>query len=114
MFGRNSSLPLSLLLQAERQARIDGLVVKARMHAAMRNLPQWLSALRAWRARRARALADERRMRNAIGELHQLDDRALADIGIARCGIEFAVRHGRPHAPAIATTIFADRTCDGH
>ena len=30
--------------------------------------------------------------------LHQLDDRTLADIGITRCGIEYAVRHGRPHA----------------
>ena len=29
MFDRNNSLPLSLFLQAERQARLDSLVIKA-------------------------------------------------------------------------------------
>ena len=113
MFDRNSPLPLSPLLQAVRQARIDGVVVKARIRAAMRSLAQWLSALDAWRTQRARERVDERRVRNAIREFHQLDDRALADIGIAPCGIEFAVRHGRPHIPAIEATIFGGRTCDG-
>src|SRR5262245_29359378 len=93
MFDRNNSLPLSLLLPAERHARIDNL-----SRGAMRRLAEWLSALGAWGTRLARNLADERLVRNAIRELHQLDDRALADIGITRCGIESAVRHGRPQA----------------
>jgi len=36
-------------------------------------------------------LAAERLLRSAIRELHQLDDRTLADIGITRCEIEYAV-----------------------
>jgi uncharacterized protein YjiS (DUF1127 family) len=87
-----------LFLQAERQARLDGLVIKACMRGTMSRLAEWLRALGTWGTRLARDLADERLLRNAIRELHQLDDRTLADIGIPRCGIEFAVRHGRPHA----------------
>src|SRR5262249_19768638 len=102
MFDRNNSLPLSLLLQAERHARIDRLAVKARMRSAMRRLAEWLGALGAWTSRLARNRADERLLRSAIRELHQLDDRALADIGITRGEIEFTVRHGRPHALARA------------
>ena len=34
--------------------------------------------------------------RRAIRELHSFDGRTLADIGITRGEIEFAVRHGRP------------------
>jgi uncharacterized protein YjiS (DUF1127 family) len=95
MFDSNS-LPLSLFLQAERQARLDSLVIKACMRGTMSRLAEWLRALGAWGTRLARDLADERLLRNAIRELHQLDDRTLADIGIPRCGIEFAVRNGLP------------------
>jgi uncharacterized protein YjiS (DUF1127 family) len=100
MLHGNNSLPLSLFLQAERQARPDSLVIKACMHGTMSRLAQWLSALGTWGTRLARNLADERLRRCAIRELHQLDDRTLADIGITRCGVEYAVRHGRPHAVA--------------
>ena len=85
---RNNSLPLSLFLQ----------VVKACMHGTMTRLAQWLSALGTWGTRLACNLADEWLTRCVIRELHQLDDRTLADIGITRCGIDYAVRHGRPHA----------------
>ena len=95
MFDRNDSLPLSLFLQGERQARLDSLVIKACMCGTMSRLAEWLSALGAWGTRLACNLADEWLMRCVIRELHQLDDRTLADIGITRCGIEFAVRHGR-------------------
>jgi len=95
---RNNSLPLSLFLQAERQARLDNLVIKACMRSTMSRLAEWLSALGTWGTRLACNLADEWLMRCVIRELHQLDDRTLADIGIPRCGIEYAVRHGRPHA----------------
>ena len=116
MFDRNNSLLQSLLLPAERQVRIDSLVIRDCMRGTMRRLAQWLGALGAWGVRLARNLADERLVRNAIRELHQLDDRTLADIGITRCGIESAVRNGRPLRAAIsvrAATIFGDRTCDG-
>src|SRR5262245_66445952 len=44
MFDRNNSLPLSLLLPAERHARIHNLIIKACMRGAMRRLAEWLSA----------------------------------------------------------------------
>jgi len=83
-----------LSLQAERQARLDSLVIKARMGGTMSRLAEWLSALGAWGSRLARDLADERLLRRAIRELH----RTLADIGITRREIESVVRHGRLHA----------------
>ena len=98
MFDRSHSFPLSSFLPAERQPRIDSAVIKARMRATMRRLAQWLGALGAWGTRLRRDRADARLLRSAIRELRQLDDRALADIGITRGGIEFAVRHGRPQA----------------
>ena len=98
MFDGNNSLPLSLFLQAERQARVDSLVIKACMRGTMSRLAEWLSALGTWGTRLAYNLADEWLLRCVIRELHQLDDRTLADIGITRCGIDYAVRHGRPHA----------------
>src|SRR5262245_20052109 len=57
MLQRNDSMRLSLSLPAERQPRIDSLVVKARMRATMRSLAEWLSALGAWRTRLGRDLA---------------------------------------------------------
>jgi uncharacterized protein YjiS (DUF1127 family) len=116
MFDRNNSLPLSLFLQAERQARLDTLVIKACMRGIMSGLAEWLSALGRWATRLARNLAHERLLRSAIRELHQLDDRTLADIGITRCGIEYTVHHGRAPRLAIserAATIFGGCTCDG-
>ena len=98
MFDRNNSLPLSLFLQAERQARLDSLVIKACMRGTMSRLAEWLTALGKRGTRLARNLADEWLLRCVIRELHQLDDRTLADIGMTRCGIEYVVRHGRPHA----------------
>jgi uncharacterized protein YjiS (DUF1127 family) len=98
MFDRNDSLPLSLFLQGERQARLDSLVIKACMRGTMSRLAEWLTAPGTWGTRLVRNLADEWLLRSVIRELHHLDDRTLADIGITRCEIEYAVRHGRPHA----------------
>ena len=59
MFDRNNSLPLSLFLQAERQARLDSLVIEACMRGTMSRLTmsrlaEWLRALArgapGWRA----------------------------------------------------------------
>src|SRR5262245_3139362 len=94
MLQRNDPMPLSLF---ERHTRLEpSLVINDCMRGTMRRLAEWRSALGAWGARLARHRADERLLRNAIRELHQLDDRTLADIGVTRCGIESAVRHGRP------------------
>ena len=95
MFDRNNSLPLSLFLQAERQARLDNFVIKACMRGTMSRLAEWLSALGTWGTRLARNLADEWLLR-CVRELHQLDDRTLADIGITRGEIESALRNGLP------------------
>src|SRR5260221_14532548 len=67
-----------------------------RIRGTMSRLAEWLSALGTWGTRLARDLADERLLRSAIRELHQLDDRMLADIGITRGEVESAVRNGLP------------------
>ena len=45
--------------------------------------------------RPARAVADWYRTRRAVSGLKALDDRLLRDIGLCRCGIDYAVRFGR-------------------
>jgi hypothetical protein len=40
--------------------------------------------------------AEEKEFRRAIRELRAFSDRELRDLGIARAGIESAVRHGHP------------------
>jgi uncharacterized protein YjiS (DUF1127 family) len=92
-------MPLSLFLQAERDTRIErSIIINDCMRGTICEFAEWLSALGAWGTRLARNLADEWLLRCVIRELHQLDDRTLADIGMTRCGIEYVVRHGRPHA----------------
>jgi uncharacterized protein YjiS (DUF1127 family) len=97
MFERNNSVPLSSFVQAERLARVErGLVIKACMRGTMRRFAEWLRVLGVLSIRLARDLAAKRVLRSAIRELHQLDDRMLADIGITRGEIESAVRNGLP------------------
>src|SRR5262245_34665551 len=68
-------------------------------------------------------LAAESRRRRAIRELQALDSRALADIGITRGEIEFAVRNGHPRLwdgdrPSVsepkAPTVERDRAAAAH
>ena len=116
MLQRNDSMPPFLFLKVAQHARIErGLAINDCMRGTIRKLAEWRSALGAWGTRLARDWTARRLLRNAIRELHQLDDRALADIGITRGEIEFAVRHGRPHAakPVRTATIFGGCTCDG-
>jgi uncharacterized protein YjiS (DUF1127 family) len=97
MFERNNSVPLSSFFQAERQARIERrLLIKASMRDTMHRFAEWLRVLCVLSIRLARDLAAKRVLRSAIRELHQLDDRMLADIGITRGEIESAVRNGLP------------------
>jgi uncharacterized protein YjiS (DUF1127 family) len=58
-------------------------------------LTRWLGAK--FKTRYGAIVAQMRR-RRAIRELHALDDRALADIGIGRGDITNVVRFGRPPA----------------
>jgi uncharacterized protein YjiS (DUF1127 family) len=51
-------------------------------------LASWVNRLIAWFEAR-------RRIRRAVDELMALDDRTLADIGLTRGEILYAVRHGR-------------------
>ena len=53
-----------------------------------------------WRGAVAAIAASKER--RAIRELHTFDGRTLADIGITRGEIEFAVRHGRPRQAKVA------------
>src|SRR5258708_20150224 len=77
-----------------------------RIRGTMSRLAEWLSALGTWGTRLARDLADERLLRSAIRELHQLDDRTLADIGITRCRLQYPVRPRPP--PPLATPLIRD------
>jgi uncharacterized protein YjiS (DUF1127 family) len=96
MFERNHCA-LSSFLQAERRTRIErNLLIEACLRGTMRRFVEWVGVLGAWGIHLTRELAAERLLRSAIRELHQLDDRTLADIGVTRGGIESAVRNGRP------------------
>ena len=97
MLERNNSVPLSSFVQAERLARVErGFVIKACVRGTMRRFAEWLRVLGVLSIRLARDLAAKRVLHRAIRELHQLDDRMLADIGISRGEIEPAVRNGLP------------------
>ncbi len=83
-------------------------VAKARMQSTLLTMGRaWVEdkgysyeALRggvsAWPWRKpAEVVAKEKHMNRMIRELKSYNDRELRDIGIARCEIEYAVRHGR-------------------
>jgi uncharacterized protein YjiS (DUF1127 family) len=92
----NSSPPISSF-ELQRQASIErNLAIAAGTRAAMRATTKWLRVLVLRGRQMARDWAAERRRRRAIRELERLDDRALKDIGVRRCEIEFAVRNGLP------------------
>jgi uncharacterized protein YjiS (DUF1127 family) len=84
-------------LEPQRQASIErARVIAAGTRATMRATTKWLRKLVLRGRQMARDWAAERRQRSAIRELERLDDRALKDIGVRRCEIEFAVRNGLP------------------
>jgi uncharacterized protein YjiS (DUF1127 family) len=86
--------------EIERQARRErSLSINACIRGVTRTLAEWLRVVARRSARFARHWAAERLRRNAVRALDQLDDRTLADIGVRRCEIEFAVRNGLPGRP---------------
>ena len=88
-----SSFPFEI----ERQARIERSLVRgACVRGVMRAFARGLRVLPARGIRLLCDLATKRLLRRAIRELHRLDDRTLADIGLTRGEIESAVRHGLP------------------
>jgi uncharacterized protein YjiS (DUF1127 family) len=96
MFQKGNSVS-SFPFEIERQARIErslvrGVCVRGVMHAFARGL----RALRSRGIPLVRDLATKWVLRRAMRELHRLDDRTLADIGLTRGEIESAVRHGLP------------------
>jgi uncharacterized protein YjiS (DUF1127 family) len=88
----NKSVSPSLFFQGEQQAQINrSLDIKACMSRTMRTFAEWLRVLASRSIVLVRDLAARRVVSRAIRELHQLDDRTLADIGVTRGEIESAV-----------------------
>ena len=97
MTVKDKSSPPTSSLEPQRQASIErDRVIAAGTRAALRAITKWLRKLVLRGRKMARDWAAERRRRSAIRELERLDDRALKDIGVRRCEIEFAVRNGLP------------------
>jgi|SRR5215813_5616001 len=86
--------------EIEREVRLArGFAISAAIRSAAARLAKSFRMLARRSARLVHYWAAERLRRNAIRALDQLDDRTLADIGVRRCGIEFAVRNGLPGRP---------------
>jgi len=97
MSETHNCAPLFSFVECEQHARIKrNLVIEACVRGTMRAFTQWLRGLARRSARLARDLAAKRRLRSAVRQLHRLDDRMLADIGVTRGEIESAVRDGLP------------------
>ena len=100
MSERVDSLPLSSFIEGERRARIKRtLVIEACLRGTLHTFSEWLRVFAVRSARVLHDLAARRCLRRAIRELHRLDDRVLADIGVTRGEIESAVREGLPMRP---------------
>lgn len=81
----------------EQQIRIESsLAVSAFVRDALGAIARWLRIFALRSVRLVRDLAAERSRRKAALELQRFDDRSLADMGVTRGEIEFAVRNGRP------------------
>ena len=101
MFQKGNSVS-SFPFEIERQARIErslarGACVRGVMHA----FAHGLRVLRLRGIPLVRDLATKWVLRRAMRELHRLDDRILADIGLTRGEIEFG---GAPRAAHPETT----------
>ena len=99
MLERNNFVPLSSFVQAERLARVErGFVIKACVRGTMLRFAEWLRVLGVLSIRLARDLDAKRVLRRAIRELHQLDDRMLADIASREVRSNLQCATDCPHA----------------
>ena len=97
MLKRDDRIPLFPYSEFERQIRIErSLAIRAFVRDVSYEFARWARVVALRGVRLVRSLAAERRRRKAIFELQQFDDRSLADMGVRRGEIEFAVRNGRP------------------
>ncbi len=97
MFERDNSIPLFSFFEVEAQVRTKrAVVIEACARGTMHAFARWLRVLVLRSARLVRGLAAEGRLRGAMRELGQLDDRTLADMGVTRGEIESVVRDGLP------------------
>ena len=97
MFSSDNSIPQVSYVEIARRARIErSLAISAFVRGVLRTLARWLRLVASISIRLVRGLAAERRRRKAVFELKRFDDRILADMGVTRGEIEFAVRNGRP------------------
>jgi uncharacterized protein YjiS (DUF1127 family) len=88
---RPSSFELARQAHRERS-----LLMRAYLQIAVRAIARSILGLARRCARLVQQLVTEFRYRSDIRTLRQFDDRALADIGLHRNQIEYAVRQGRP------------------
>jgi uncharacterized protein YjiS (DUF1127 family) len=96
MFQKGNSIS-SFPFETERQARIERSLARgACVRGVMHVFAHGVRVLRLWGIPLVRDLATKWVLRRAMRELHRLDDRILADIGLTRGEIESAVRHGLP------------------
>jgi uncharacterized protein YjiS (DUF1127 family) len=68
---------------------------RACTRAVVRSFAQWMANLTQRSARLLHRLVAAGGRRNAMRKLQRLDDLTLSDLGVPRCGIEFAVRGGQ-------------------
>jgi uncharacterized protein YjiS (DUF1127 family) len=100
MSERVDTVPLLSFIEGERRARIKRtVVIEACLRGTLHTFSEWLRVVAVGSARVLHDLAARRCLRRAIRELHQLDDRTLADIGVTRGEIESVVREGLPLRP---------------
>ena len=64
--------------------------------------PHWLAALSGLAKQQIGWILERRRVRRDAEALLSMDDRCLADIGLRRCEVEYAARHGRRPADLVA------------
>ena len=84
---------------------MNRLVNVAELSTEGSRIGSWWMAVATSIKRRVERKRMERQNRRSIGELMIADDRMLADVGLTREEVEYAVRHGR---------LPTDRSVDGH